>query len=231
MLFNSNYFNSNVLFRKTLPTLNTNIRILHSSPTAPAVDVYANNSLVAENLTFGSLSEYINLSAGEYTIYIYQAGTKDNPLFNKVVDLTPNNYYTAAAINLPGNLDLSLIQDANGSLNPSISFLRTVQLSPTAPLLDVSISNGRKLFKFLEYKEQSGYLPISPGIYDLSIFPSNATAFVTLIPNAKIDMAKFYTIYIIGLMGSDPQLTGIIVSDGTDWPNLMWGFPYSITNY
>lgn len=216
MLFNSNYFNSNVLFRKTLPTLNTNIRILHSSPTAPAVDVYANNSLIAENLSFGSLSEYMNLSAGEYTIYIYQAGTKDNPLFNKVVDLTPNNYYTAAAINLPGNLDLSLIQDANGSLNPSISFLRTVQLSPTAPLLDVSISNGRKLFKFLEYKEQSGYLPISPGIYDLSIFPSNATAFVTLIPNAKIDMAKFYTIYIIGLMGSDPQLTGIIVSDGTD---------------
>ena len=216
MLFNGNYFNSNVLFRKTLPTLNSNLRILHSSPTAPAVDVYANNGLIAKNLAFGSLSQYMNLPAGEYTIYIYQAGTKDNPLFNKVVDLTPNNYYTAAAINLPENLDLSLIQDANGSLNPSISFLRTVQLSPTAPLLDVSISNGRKLFKFLEYKEQSGYLPLSPGVYDLSIFPSNATAFATLIPNIKLDMAKFYTLYIIGLMGSEPKLTGIIISDGTD---------------
>lgn len=231
MLFDGTYFNSNVLFRKTLPNLNTNIRVLHSSPTAPAVDVYADNSLIAENIYFGTVSKYINLPAGEFTLYIYQAGTKDKPLFNKVVDLTPNNYYTVAAINLPENLDLILIQDSNGSSNPSISFLRTVQLSPTAPLLDVSISNGRKLFKLLEYKEQSGYLPISPGVYDLSIFPSNATAFVTLIPNIKIDMAKFYTLYIIGLMGADPKLTGIVISDGTDSPNLMWDFFYFITNY
>jgi hypothetical protein len=32
-------------------------------------------------------------------------------------------------------------------------------------------------------------------------------------------------------MGSDPKLTGIVISDGTDSPNLMWDFPYFITNY
>lgn len=214
-MFFNNYFPKNEsIFRNTMPNLNSNIRVLHASPTAPEVDVYANNTLIAQNLSFGTVSIYAYIPPGEVTLYIYVAGTKDNPLFNTVIDLTPNGFFTVAAINIPSNLNIELIQDAAGSLNPSISFLRYIQYSPTAPLLDVSISNGRKLFKYIEYKEQTGYLPLSAGVYDFSIFPSNAIVFNVVVPKIKLEFGKFYTLYSIGLIGENPRLTGIIVPDG-----------------
>lgn len=214
MFFTNYFFNQDELFRNTMPTLVSSIRILHASPTAPAVDVYANNILIAKNLPFGTVSKYVEAPPGETTVSIYVAGTKDKPIFNKVVDLTPNSFFTAAAINLPSDLSLELIQDADGSLSPSLSFLRCIQLSPISPLLDVSILNGRKLFKYLEYKEQTGYLPLSAGVYDFVIFPSNAIVFDTVIPQVKLEFGKFYTLYCLGIIGSTSKLMGIIVQDG-----------------
>ena len=51
------------------------LRVIHLSPDAPAVDVWANGSLRAiERLDFASGTEYLTLDAGTYDFAVSAAG-------------------------------------------------------------------------------------------------------------------------------------------------------------
>ena len=52
--------------RLNTPDVNSSIRILHAVPNAPNIDVYANGSLISSDLSFSSISNYLNLSPGTY---------------------------------------------------------------------------------------------------------------------------------------------------------------------
>ncbi|SHI63227.1 protein of unknown function [Clostridium cavendishii DSM 21758] len=214
MYFNDLNSTKLALFRPPLPYLNSNLRFLHAIPSDVEIDIYINNTLTYENLHFGEVSNYISVTPGESTLTVYKAGTKENPILNAAIDTYPNNYQTLAFINPDSNIELQLIQDGMGSLNPSISFLRYIQFSPNAPLLDLGIFPNRRLFKYVEYKEETGYRPISAGIYEFLIYPSNATGFKSTLPNTKLELGTFYTIYSIGMINETPTFTNIIVKDG-----------------
>ncbi len=53
------------------------LRVVHAVPDAPAVDVYANNSLIIPALAFEQGTEYIAVPAGDYDISLTEAGTTD----------------------------------------------------------------------------------------------------------------------------------------------------------
>lgn len=202
-------------FRNAMPTLRSLIRLFHASPTAPSLDIYANGNLIAKDLAFSKYTNYIEVSPGEYKIEIYPTGTKGNIVITKTLEVAPNGIFTVAAINLPVNLDLLVIKDASGAVNPNLSFLRFISLSPNAPLLDLSLSaDSKKLFKMVEYKEITGYYPLSPGIYTFDLAPSSASGLTLRIPDVSLNPNKFYTIYAVGLIGGTPRIQSVLIQDG-----------------
>ena len=75
------------------------VRVVHLSPDAPAVDVYANGGAVVENVAFPAGSGYLTVPTGEYTFEVAPAGTSADDVLpvNLSAPLEADTYYTAIA--------------------------------------------------------------------------------------------------------------------------------------
>lgn len=198
--------------RVNTPDVNSSVRMLHAVPNAPNVDVYANGSLIVSNLSFSSISNYLNLSPGTYEVQLYRAGFYDTPLVTQNIQLAPSANYTISIVML-GGLSLFRLRDASIAVSPDSTYLRFMNLSQTAPLLNLTLPNGNLLFPSVEYLETTGYYTTSPGIYNFVVEFSGATAMSKNIKNLTLDGGKLYTIYMLGIFNSKPPLGYLFVED------------------
>ena len=201
------------LYREKLVDLQSNIRLIHALPTAGPVDAYANGQLIAKNLMFGKYTDYLPLDSGSYEIQLYQSGLYDDPILSKTFNFLPKTLSTISIITLSNNIDLFLLADSStGSI--SNSFVRFINLSPTAPLLTLALANDASIFSNVEYVETTGYYPLSPGFYNFRVIFSSAQVVSKFIRQLQLINGKFYTIYIIGLLNGTPQLGYLVLDDG-----------------
>ena len=203
------------LFRDTFPDLQSNIRLIHALPKAGPVDVYANGIPIEENLLFGNYTSYSQLDSGNYEIQIYPAGLHDNPLLTKTITLLPKSSTTVSVITLNDNTDLFVLNDSDTGINIANSFIRFINLSPTSPLLTLSLSNNTPLFNNVEYVETTGYYPLSPGIYNFRVLISQAQSISKFISQLRLINGRFQTIYIIGLFNDTPNIGYLVLQDGS----------------
>ena len=75
------------------------VRVVHLSPDAPAVDVYANGSAVVDNAAFPGGTGYLTVPVGDYTFEVAPAGTSADDVLplNLSATLETDTYYTAIA--------------------------------------------------------------------------------------------------------------------------------------
>lgn len=200
-------------FNKSLPRVDSNIRILHALPNAPNVDVYANGYLITSNLSFGKSSSYNSLVPGDYEFQLFATGTYDKPLLTQTIQLVPNANYTISVVTLANNLFLFKLKDDNIPATKTSSFLRFINLSSKSPLLSLSLPNGTVLFNGAEYLETTGYYKLSPGIYNFQVLLGSSDVSGKYINNTTLDGGKFYTIYIIGTFKEKPPLGYLLLDD------------------
>lgn len=74
------------------------VRLFHAAPDAPAVDVYADDAPLFENVAFGDSSNYVAVPAGSYTLSVRPAGDPETTVAAFDVDLELDTAYTANAI-------------------------------------------------------------------------------------------------------------------------------------
>lgn len=198
--------------RVNAPNVNSGFRVLHAVPNAPNVDVYANGSLLVSNLSFSSISTYLSLTPGTYELQIYRSGFYDTPLATQNVQLAPSANYTISVVTL-GGLFLFKLRDAPIAVSPNSSYLRFMNLSQTAPLLNLNLPNGTQLFNSVEYLETTGYYTTSPGIYNFVVEFSGGTAVSKNLKDLTLEGGKLYTIYVIGVFDGKPPLGYLFVED------------------
>lgn len=194
------------------------IRLLHGAPGAPAVDVYANDNLIANNLSFKNLSSYIRVRPGKYNIKVYPAGRRRNPVLVENITVRSNTIYTVAVINKENTLGLFQLIDLHEvgwseRSGRDISFIRAVHLSPNAPAVDIRIDNYT-IVTNLSYRTVSRYVSIEPGTYNLNVFVSGTNNNVLKKENVVLQSDFYYTMYVLGLVGEEPPLQAIVPIDG-----------------
>ncbi len=202
---------------ETTPSMKSYIRLLHASPDAPAVDVYANNKPIAKNLSFKQFTEYLPVPPGQYNIKVFPAGETNKYILEKKLDIPPRSIFTIAAINMLKNLNLLPISETYGSLKPNLSLIRFAHLSPDTMNLDLTLPDGRKLFKDVEYGEVTGYLPVSPRNYTIQLRDTSTNKLVLNVPGAILKPNNFYTFYAVGLSNGTPPLQVLIPLDGPSY--------------
>ena len=102
------------------------VRVVHLSPDAPAVDVYANETAVGVNdVSFPAGSAYLTVPAGDYTFEVAPAGTSYDDVVpvSLTATLEAGVSYTAIA---HGYLD-----PANGSNGFAITLYRSPEVTGT----------------------------------------------------------------------------------------------------
>jgi hypothetical protein len=88
------------------PTGQIKVRVIHASPNAPAVDVYANDALVMSNVAFPAAGDYLKVAAGDYVFKLRAAGAAASsaPAFTSgTVTTTAGKIYTVVARGLLPN--------------------------------------------------------------------------------------------------------------------------------
>ncbi len=189
------------------------VRILHASPDAPGVDVYANGNLVAQNLTYKNFTPYLPLAPGRYSVLVYPTGTRVTPVINTRLDVMPNANYTVAAVGMLRDIKALVVPDTALPLPANRSQIKFVHLAPNAPMVDITTSDGTILFRNIEFKEISNNLIISPGRYTIQARIAGTPQVVLTVPNVVAEAGKYYTIYAVGLVDQEPPLQVLIALD------------------
>lgn len=201
------------LFRDSLPNIKGYIRCVHAVPDAPNVDIYFDDKKVFSDLSFGNVTNYIAIAPKTYSIKLYKSGTRENPLITETLQVLPNSMSTINVTFENNEIAFFTLDDSNTNSNPLLSYVRFINLAPTAPLLSLRLPDGKVLFNETSYLETNNYYPTSPGIYNFIVSTSDGE-FSKYISNIHLTKNLSITIYMIGLYDKKPPLGYILLEDG-----------------
>ena len=189
------------------------IRLLHASPNAPSVDVYANGQLIFKDLKYGKATRYLEVESGVVRIQVFVAGTRKNPVIVKNLWVFARTHSTVAIINKLENIALQKINEPEINHYLNRSLIRAIHLSPNAPAVDVLTQANVKLFSNLEYKQVSTYKPVAVGRNTFKVNVAGTDKTVLTVKDVELKKGGIYSIYVIGLVNAEPQLSALILED------------------
>lgn len=190
------------------------VRIMHTVPDAPNVDIYANDKLIVNNLAYGDYTDYLSIPEGMYKISLYVAGTKDSAVLSNMLAVNKNSILTVAAVGTLSDIGLLAIADANETRKPDKAMIRFSHLSPNAPAVDITLPNGTVIFSNVSFKNITPYIDVAPMNYTLQVRVATTSNVVLTVPNVNLVEDKYYTVYAIGFAGKEPELDALLLLDG-----------------
>lgn len=154
------------------------VRIIAASPDAPGMDIYENNSLIASNLGFGTVTSYISTNPGNATISADVAGSKTS-LATAKGTFAASNQYTVLLGDVAANLQELILKDqAQAAPSGQIS-LRIIDQATRVGAIDIYlVPMGQKftavtpVITDVAFPMNTGYLNIPTGTYTLVIVPT-----------------------------------------------------------
>jgi hypothetical protein len=201
---------------------NPMVYALHASPEAPAVDVYAGQAELIDNLEYGALSAGIQVPPGNYDLdfFVAEAGATPRPDGDPAVTgatwvLEAGRRYLAVAT---GPLDdfqlLGIADDFAG--DATTGTLRVVHASAGAPAVDIGTFTGdgldTPLVSNLAFSSAaSDDLVLAPAAYDIGVAAAGTTDTVAEFPN--IDIAAGDRVFAVagGELGGEERPFGLFL--------------------
>jgi hypothetical protein len=176
------------------------VRVLHASPDAPPVDVYAGDAELLSDVPFGVISEYLEVPAGDHRIQVFAAGS-DPAAGGAVIDATltlaAGSMTTVAATNDVASIEAQVIPDAPAPVADQAQ-IRVVHLSADAPAVDVAPDGAEPIVTDLAYPDATDYLTVPAGEYDLEVRPTGSTDVALQLDPLTLDAGSSYSAFAIG---------------------------------
>ncbi|WP_424018580.1 DUF4397 domain-containing protein [Halorientalis pallida] len=196
------------------------VRVIHASPDAPAVDVFVGGNPVLEDVPFKTVSDYLELDPGSYDVAVAPAGAgAGSAVIDTEVTVEADTDYTVAATGRLADIQATVLVDDNDDDFPPLPRVRVVHLSPDAPAVDVvkdTFFGDLDLVEDLEFRGQSEYLDLPPLEYDLSILPAGGDESVFDF-SADTDVGATYTAFAVGLLeppeDADDQAFDVVLAE------------------
>jgi len=190
------------------------VRILHASPDAPAVDVYINKDKIISGMKFKELSEYLPIDEGSYDIKIFAAGNKpkkSDPVLEANLTFVAGDASTLAVSGMLEDLELTEFSDDHTTMEDKAK-LRVLHLSPDAPKVDV-YSLDTAVVTGVGYPKATEYQTLPEGEYTLDIRPAGQEKAIFNVPNVELKKGENYTAIAVGLLKGEPAFDLILAKD------------------
>ncbi|NIV11005.1 MAG: DUF4397 domain-containing protein, partial [Aliifodinibius sp.] len=199
-----------------LTTATANVLVTHASPDAPGVDLLVDDIVVNSSaLTFPNNTGYLSVDAGSRNIKVNASGTSTT-VINADLTLDANTAYSVFAVNTLANIEALVLEDDLTAPASGNARVRFVHLSPDAPAVDITLTDGTVIFGNKSFKEATDFAGLSAGTYDLQVRLAGSNTVVLNLPGIMLEDGKIYTVFAKGLVnGSGDQALGaeIIVND------------------
>jgi hypothetical protein len=159
-------------------TSSSQIRIIDASPDAPGLDMYQGTGVLAYNLGFGTITSYIPITAGTYTITADSAGSKQVLVSTKGT-FANSSQYTVLIGDVAAGLAGTILTDQSQSAPSGQVAFRFIDQATRISAVDVYlIPAGQKLTTVtpvvtgLTLGVNTGYLNIPTGTYTIVMVPT-----------------------------------------------------------
>lgn len=148
-------------------------RILHAVSDAPAADVYLDGKKVADNVTYKTLSDYLQIDSGKTAVKLTPTGKTDT-LFEGSFTATRDGYYTLAICGLAAKPVMVNQNDNTGKSDEKKARIRAFHLAQGAPAVAITTPSTRAkdgasdVIKKLEFGKDTTRL-VTPGKMTLQV--------------------------------------------------------------
>jgi len=171
------------------------LRIIDASPDAGGLDVYAANTAVIYNLGFGSITSYVPIVPGTYTLSGDQAGTR-NVVVSTRASLAPSIQYTLLVGNVAAGIQSTVLQDQSQAAPVGQIAIRVIDQATRIGAVDVYLVPGggtllttTPAFTNVTFGSLGTYVNVPTGTYSLVVLPMGtvlAATTVTTYSGAKV---------------------------------------------
>ena len=182
------------------------IRVLHAIPGGPSVDVYSGSTKIASNLSFKSLSNYMDIKSGKSALKVVPTGKTEPAIVSEAKTLAKGKFFTLAITGKQA-ASLLLVNDSIGKEMPDKARVRVVHLAPGAPsvLVTVPSTRGKKGYanfvaKPLAYLE-SAAKTAKPMTTTIQVRTEDGKI-VKEVADVRLEAGKRYDAFALGEVGS-----------------------------
>jgi hypothetical protein len=154
------------------------VRVIDTSPDAPALDVYQNSQASLYNVGFGTVSSYIPLAPGSYTHAAFTTGTQQQ-LAQVRGALAPGSQYTLLTGNIAANLQMALLRDQSFPAPGGQVALRFLGQATRSGPVDIyllpagfSLTGASPIAAGVSFGSNTGYINAPSGTYSIVAYPA-----------------------------------------------------------
>jgi hypothetical protein len=177
------------------------LRIVHAAPDTPPIDLYLADAQIAQNLEFGTATEYIAVPSGAgRAVRVTATGAPvEEALIDWSFDLEPGQAYEMLATGAADNLELNITGADLRPVAEGQARLRVYHASPNAGAVDIGIEGqDENLFEGVDFRDATDYIVLDAGDYPLEVRPGGEDLTVALQSEATLEEGMTYDLVVIG---------------------------------
>lgn len=177
---------------------NPTVRVVHASPDAPAVDVLVDGQPIAQDVAFGSATEYAPLSPGDHQVQVVPTGGGD-PVIDQTITLDGQAAYILAVVGQAAEAQLQVNQVNVDPVPSGQARFRVLHAVPDGPAVDVAIAGVEEpLVDAIGFQGINDYQDIAAGTYDLEVRSDDGGAVLASAPQVQFEAGQAYDLVAIG---------------------------------
>lgn len=157
---------------------NAQVRIIDVSPDAPNLDIYQSHSALAYSLGFGTITSYVPMTPGTYTIAADSTGTTQVISAAKGTFLAATQY-TVLLGNSASSPQQITLKDQNQPASPGQIALRFIGQAPRTGSVDIylvppgkTLADVKPTVTNVALGGNTGYLSAPTGTYTMLMLPA-----------------------------------------------------------
>ena len=190
------------------PTGTANVKVVHASPDAPGVDLLVDDAVAGTNLTYPNNTGYLQVPEGNRNVKVNVTGTSTT-VIEDTLPLKADINYSVFATDEVANLSPLVIEDDLTAPASGSAHARFIHLSPNAPAVDITLTDGTVVFGNIKFQEYTAFTPLPAASYDLQVRLSGTSTVVLELPGIALADGTIYTVFAKGFVnGMDEQALG-----------------------
>jgi len=183
---------------------NSLVKVVHASPDAPGVDLLVDNTVAGTNLTFPNNTGYLTVNSGTRNIKVNVTGTSTT-VIEANIDFMQNINYSIFAVNSVANIEAIFVEDDLTAPAQGKAHVRFIHLSPDAPAVDITLTDGTVVFGNKAFKDNTPFTPLDAATYNLQVRVAGTTTVALELPGVILEAGKIYTVFAKGFLSGTGQ--------------------------